>query len=392
MQRKIYFLLIDKLVCVSKKIYGRILEQNTLIELLPTGKPKGYVLLSYIVAPFIFKGEFSRHSNYWECREMANIWINSGFAVHVINWDDKKFIPKIKYNFFIDIHDNLERLNFQINHDCIKILHITNSHWLHQNYMEYQRINEIKKRKKVILLPRRIITPCKGVEYAHFATILGNSVTMNSYKPSNKKFFQLPVTSVKLFDFNENKEISRSKNNFLWMGSDGLVLKGLDLVLETFKNMPNCNLYICGSIEKESDFVDLYRNELYFTSNIHYCGWIDVTSQKFQNLLSSVIGIVFPSASEGQSGSVIQCMHGGLIPIISKYCGIDIYDFGIIIESLTIESIQKAINEILNKNESTLFEMSKKSWTYARNYHTRECFSKEYQNFVNLIKDSNINS
>jgi glycosyltransferase involved in cell wall biosynthesis len=303
---------------------------STLVILKPEGRSQGTVLLSYIVAPFVINcpERFpSHHSNHWECYQIAKSWLEYGYTVHVINWDDEKFIPTIAYNFFVDIHSNLQRLHSSLNPECIKILHITGSHWLHQNLIEYQRLEEIKNRKGKILLPRRIVKPCKSIEYADVATILGNQVTINSFPYLNKEFYTLPVTTTVLFPFNREKEYSKVKKNFLWMGSNGLVLKGLDLLLDTFINLPEFHLYICGPIENEEDFVELYFHELYNTANIHLIGWIDPKGKEFTELLAKVIGIIYPSASEGQAGSVITCMHGGLIPIISKYSGVEVNDF-----------------------------------------------------------------
>lgn len=46
------------------------------------------------------------------------------------------------------------------------------------------------------------------------------------------------------------------RENFLWLGSRGAVLKGLDLVLEAFARMPD--LQVSGPVEDEADFAAAY--------------------------------------------------------------------------------------------------------------------------------------
>ncbi len=49
---------------------------------------------------------------------------------------------------------------------------------------------------------------------------------------------------------------------------------------------------------------------------------------------------IFPSCSEGQSGSVLTTMSLGLIPIVTKEVGIDVFDKGFLIND-NIEILDK---------------------------------------------------
>jgi len=169
----------------------------------------------------------------------------------------------------------------------------------------------------------------------------------------------------------------------MWLGSSGTVHKGLDLVLEAFSLMPDYHLYVCGLIDSESDFSEEYQNELYHTQNIHTIGWIDVSSQEFLTIVKQCVGLIYPSCSEGQSGSVVQSLHAGLIPIVSYQSGVTVDGFGIILMQCTIDEIQEAISSLSSLSAEKLQEMAKRSWEYANTYHTRENFSKEYEKIVN---------
>ena len=188
------------------------------------------------------------HSNQWECHEIAKIWVDLGYTVDVINWDNKTFRPKKNYDFFIDIHGNMERLAPLLNRGCKTILHITGSHWLFQNKAEYERLLSLQKRRGFTLMPRRLAEPSRGIEYADCALAIGNDFTRSTFAYSKKEIRKINITAVQEFPYPENKDFSHCKKNFLWFGSAGLVLKGLDIVLEAFSELPDCHLYVCGPI------------------------------------------------------------------------------------------------------------------------------------------------
>jgi hypothetical protein len=101
--------------------------------------------------------------------------------------------------------------------------------------------------------------------------------------------------------------------------------------------------------------------------------------------IQNTVGLIYPSCSEGQAGSVISCMHAGLIPIISYESGVDTGDFGCTLSENTVDAIIEAVISLSLKSTEELKIMSYKSWSYAREYHTQEMFSKDYKAFVENI-------
>jgi glycosyltransferase involved in cell wall biosynthesis len=161
------------------------------------------------------------------------------------------------------------------------------------------------------------------------------------------------------------------------------VHKGLDLVLETFAGMPDYHLYVCGPVQDEKDFECVYYKELYDLPNIHTVGWVDISSFEFIDIVNKCIGVVCASCSEGGSGSVIVCMHAGLIPIISYETGVDVDEsYGVILYDCSITAIRRAIEEISQLPTEKLREMSKKAWDYVRHNHTQERFIDEYKKII----------
>jgi glycosyltransferase involved in cell wall biosynthesis len=241
----------------------------------------------------------------------------------------------------------------------------------------------LKDRKGITLQPRRKVPPSLGIEYADCATILGNAFTQGTFAYSGKPLYPIPLSTTVQFPFFENKEFDKIRKNFLWFGSSGMVHKGLDLVLDTFRELPEYNLTVCGPVKQESDFEKAYYKELYETPNILTLGRIDVNSNQFLNVVKDNVALIYPSCSEGQSGSVITCLHAGLIPIISYESGLDIDNFGILLKKCSVDEIKDSIKKVSTFSEEKLKTMSNDAWRYARKNHTKEKFSESYDQFVN---------
>jgi glycosyltransferase involved in cell wall biosynthesis len=278
----------------------------------------------------------------------------------------------------------MERFAPILGKNCKKILHITGAHWQFQNDAEMKRLLDLKIRKGIQLKPRRQVPPSLGIEHADCATILGNDFTKGTFAYSGKPLYQIPLSTTVQFLYNE-KNYDKIRKNFLWLGSSGMVHKGLDLVLDAFSELPDFNLTVCGPVSQEADFKKAYFKELYLSPNIRTLGFVDVRSDQFLDLIKNTNALIYPSCSEGQAGSVITCLHAGLIPIISFQSGVDIYDFGIILKNNDIDEIIKSIAKISQKSDEELQTMSKKAWLYARNYHTPEKFAVSYDAFVKDI-------
>lgn len=359
------------------------------ISLQPEERAQGSVLLSYILKPFLLKQDeplLNSHNNYWRTVQMAKTFLELNYAVDVIDYRNRKFIPEKRYNFFIDVRHNLERLSPFLNADCIKIMHLDTAHILFHNAAESKRLLELQQRRGVVLRPRRFELPNLGIEHADCATIGDNNFAINTFRYANKPIYRLPQPACVVPNGGENRDYQNCKINFMWFGSGGLVHKGLDLVLEAFSEMPDYHLYVCGPVAREEDFEKAYYSELYERDNIHTMGWIDVSSRKFSEITKNCIGTVYASCSEGGSNSVITCMHAGLIPIINYESGVDIHEeCGILLKESSIGEIKKSVQKISALPSGELKQMSLKSFEYVRENHTREMFAEKYKETIMKI-------
>jgi glycosyltransferase involved in cell wall biosynthesis len=362
-----------------------------LVSLTAPGPRKGCVLLAYMLEPFqLLPGQrvSHGHTNHWESLEMAQAFLELGYDVDVINWDNYFFRPLNKsYAFAVDVRRNLERLTPLLNSDCVRIFHIDTAHILFHNAAESRRLLELQQRKGVTIMPRRWERPNLGIEHAHCCTILGGTFTQETYKYAGKQIYTLPMPSPFLYDWKEGADFGKIRRNFLWLGSGGLVHKGLDLVLDAFADMPDYQLTICGPIERETDFVQLYKRELYELPNVRVIGWIDVASDEFKKLAFESLGVVYTSCSEGGGGSVIACMHAGLIPVVNRESSVDLTPAnGVMLLDSTVASIQHAVRNLAERSPEELEGMARQAWATARATHTRENYAQRYREVIRDIE------
>ena len=358
------------------------------IRLKPKEKKVGIVLLSYTTFPFIRPSSVDHHTNRWECMEMARIFLEKGYAVDIVDFNDDFFFPKKPYDICIDISYRLDKLASFLKKDCIKIFHIPSAHWKFQNDAEEKRLRDIEKHRGYKLSAKRTMKPSSNIEIADVVTMLGNDFTAKTYAFANKNIIRIPVSTTHTYPSPENKDFNNIKNNYIWIGGAGMAHKGLDLVLEAFADMPDYELYIFG--KKDADFVEAYRKELFETKNIHYQGVVDLGSQAFTSIAEKCVGLIFPSCSEGSSGGVVTAMHIGLIPIISYESGVNVEDFGIILKENTIDEIKNQVKILSKTNSEELRSRAVQAWLYARAHHTREAFTKAYEEFVTKLIENKL--
>jgi glycosyltransferase involved in cell wall biosynthesis len=366
--------------------YRKIFHKLTgYVHFNPVRSPRGRVLVSYVTHPFVItKEELDKtpHTNPFECLDVVTIFLEEGYEVDVIDWKNTKFLPKKKYDIVLDVHQNLERLHEKLPGSTKKIFYITGAHWMYQNFAEYTRLQELKARRNVSLRPRRNIVPANNIEHADYAIALGGNFARSTYDYAKKDISLLPLPPVAEFPSPQGKKFEAIKKNFVWIGGGGAVHKGLDLVLEAFKDLPDYTLTICGPIVGEKDFAEAYHTELFDSKNVRAVGRINVRSQQFQDIVNNSVGLIYPSCSEGQSGSVITALHAGLIPIITHESGVDVKDFGFILKNHSPHHIKEEIVKVSNMKAEELQRLAVKAWEYSRTNHTREIFRKYFKDFL----------
>lgn len=356
--------------------------RQLVVRLLPPGPVRGSALLSYLTDPFVAEdGDWACHSNWWRCRQIAKTFLDLGLVVDVIDWTDQEFQPTCDYQFMVDIHRNLPRLAPRLGDGCVKMLHATGKHWLFSHRAEMDRLADLARRRGVALPPRRSVPTSSGVESCDVCTVLGfrHDGTGETFAYAGKPIYPLPPSSVAEFAWDETKDFGRARRRFLWFGSRGMVLKGLDLVLEAFAGMPDLELTVCGLIDQEPDFVQCYRRELYETANIRTLGWTDVRRREFAKLKREVAALVYPSATDACAGAAVTCMHAGLIPLVSRESGVTVGDAGQVLAESSVPAIRSAARQLSCQSGVELERRSRAVWEFARQNYTRQRYAEEFR-------------
>jgi glycosyltransferase involved in cell wall biosynthesis len=313
---------------------------------------------------------------------MVNTFLDLGYAVDLISYRNTSFKPKRKYDFFVGARTNFDGLAARLNDSCVKVVHLDTAHWLTNNYNAYGRLSKLVQRRNVLLSGSiRLIEQNAAIENADLATVLGNTFTIDSYSYANKQIYRIPIASLVEYGW-QKRDIDAIRHNYLWFGSSGFVHKGLDLVLELFAALPDYQLFVCGPFDKEKAFLHEFRRELFESRHIHPVGWVDVNDVRFGEILKQCLGVIYPSCAEGGGGSVITCMHGGVIPVASYETSVDIESNGVILGECSFSDMQKAITGLSDRPTRELEEMAQETWRLAAGVHTRRAFAEKYQEFV----------
>jgi glycosyltransferase involved in cell wall biosynthesis len=354
------------------------------VSLRPGGKATGNVLISYIPDD-VLKAEHevsAAHTHYWECRQMARSFRDAGFNVDVIDFADRDFIPKVSYDVLVSARTNLERLARHVPAHCVKIAHLDTAHFLTNNTNAMQRLRDIRDRHNVSLDSNRMVENNWAIEAADIGCVLGNSFTAESYAFAGKPIHRIPLSAAEQYDWDEDKDFDACRNTFLWFGSGSFAHKGLDLVLDAFADLPGHRLLICGPLDVEPRFVKAFTESMYESDNIETIGWVDVTSDEFAAIRRRTVATIFPSCSEGGGGSVITCMHAGMIPVVTPEASVDVGDFGTVLNEASAQAVRDAVVELSGLPKTNLERRARATGEYARANHTRERFANAYHQFI----------
>lgn len=368
-----------------KKIQTKARLGVGIVKKSPRSNSKGCVVISYLTWPFqegLNSPKMRGHTNAFEVIAMAEAFLQLGYRVEICNYDDLHYRLPDDCAVAIDIHGNLERWHGKSSAKCRFILHATGTHWLQWNLSELKRLEYVRNRKGVAVSPRRQVPASRAIEVADEVSVLGNEYTIRSFEFAGKKITRIPISSAYEFPWPTDRDYSTARRKFLWVGSFGMVHKGLDLVLDAFDGMPELELTVCGRPEKEEDFFRLYKDLLKNRPNIRLHGWIDMAQSDFMEIARTHATVIYPSSAEGGAGSVIHCMHAGMIPACTYEASVDLGNFGELVQSGTVEAVQEACRKIASMSDDEVESRARASYEHARTFHTQEKFRENYRKYA----------
>lgn len=307
------------------------------------------VLFSYSTYHFKNK-KYLGHSNYSESYIIAKIFDELGYNVDVVDNDKVCRLDLYSYDIFFGEGLPLYQA-VTLNLDANIIYYATGSHpWQCSSASLSKLVNYYKSSNYLASESLRLQDYRWGI-----AASLSNSVICIGNEVTKKTFVDNGVDNIYLINPTFHAEASMSQINkthramrsVLWFGSYGLLHKGLDTAIEAFRHMPDWTLHVCGKTLEEHNFI----NSLDISSNVVVHGFISIESDTFKELASNVGYVLLSSSSEGIATAVLTGMgRGKMIPLVSKECGIDVHDFGFLLENLEYTSIIKLLNKLNNQS------------------------------------------
>jgi hypothetical protein len=389
---------------VKRNIFIRNIYENVVFyrkkNLFKTNYSKR-ALLSYSVMPFKNKSRIHIHPNYIENYTLAEILDKNKYIVDVYN---NTFPGKINYKKYeLIVGEGLPISNYfrdNSKKSIPTIYYATGCHPFFNNIRSYKSLFAFyKKYRKYLPLSSRLVNFDWGIgaSLSDYVILLGNNNTKKTFEDNciSKKNYNLnPAYYAKnvISDFSKKR-----KNKFLWFGSYGLIHKDLNTIIEIFHEMKNFELHICGYLDIEIDFMSIYKKILLNSPNIYIHGFININSAEFIKIMEECSFIILSSCAEGCTTAVVTAMgNGGLIPLISRECGLDIIN-GKIFESNTFDNIKQTIQSISQTYTENMVETySNENIHYVERYFSIDEYKKNlkaiFDNIFEGIKNETTSS
>ncbi|MDE5678593.1 glycosyltransferase [Phocaeicola sp.] len=342
-----------------------------------------WVLISYLPEVFYHQDNpyyMKVHQNRYEMIRINKVFNKLGYNTLIVSYNSTVVPENLNVKIVFGIEPAFVHLS-QMYPDAYKIYYATGAYFKHQNGMIKKRTDEFNKYFNVNLPYRRMVQEHNSVDIADCILQIGSQFTLKTYPEK----YRQKITIIDQSSMNFQKAIQRilkPTRNYIWLGSSGNVLKGLDLVLNFFISNPQYTLYIVGPMEEE--FKKIYSKSI--THNIHLCGFVNMDSCRFMEIAANCNFLIYPSASEGMPGSVINLMKLGVIPILSEWASVDdIKSLGFILNDLDIQSISMAVDWCNSLSDEEINRLSKKCSVYATKKYSIDNFEKQFETFISRI-------
>lgn len=342
------------------------------------------VLFSYSTYHFN-KKNYAAHSNYQESLVIAKIFDEMGYIVDIYN-NNREY--KINFdNYDVVFGEGMPMFQaIQQNTNTLTIYYATGSHPWQCSQASLNRVVDYYKKNNFLALDSTRLQDYKwglAASLSDAVIVIGNENTKQTFVDNGAShIYKINPTFHTKKVMKEIQKAPESSKSMLYFASYGLLHKGLDLAVEAFREFPDWTLHVCGYTQRESEFM----KSLNLPKNVIVHGFIDIESSLFQKLSKNCGYVILPSSSEGIATAILTAMgRGAMIPVVTKECGIDIDDFGILIDDLTIKSVKKAIEHCEMINYDELMIKSTKAMEKAYEAYTLQNYENTMKEYLNTI-------
>jgi hypothetical protein len=324
------------------------------------------VLISYIIAPFRQPNQY-KHQNYLTVHIVAESFSALGYDVDIIEYNQQWFRPDYnEYALIFGFGYNFEESFLSANREIPRIHLITGAHQDMHNAMSLKSINDFYQLSGLWMPNEANVLP-ESSYYAMFnadvTIILAHGYVLEDCRSRfNNKLYSLNNNILGVFSGFEQK--TKRTSNFLFLSGSRQVTKGLHLLLEVARLRRDLNFYIVVP-HINTDLENYYTDLLQETEHVFLFKDLRMDGEEMKQIITSCSYIVAPSYVDGMPGGTIEPMSGGLIPIVSKYCGFPVREFIFELEELSVEGLHAGINRVLELEDSVYFDYSNQVKAYA---------------------------
>lgn len=344
------------------------------------------------------------HANYQQAVQMLKCFIEMGFCVDVCFLNDYKTSQYIlDYNKKCNSYDIIighgslykKACKLECNKNTLKILFVTENFPLVVEKKYEERAKYLKQRHPKLDIScspaRRGYFDEEIFTISDYAIVMSSLYNIEPMKNYVHKIYQINSNIIfnKQFTFDKStrlEAIKNTKKTFLWFGSCGLVHKGVDILLDTFRELPDLDINFYGLSDSEISIFNKLKSK-----NTNDCGRINVQTQAFiDNVVYKHCFLIMPSCSEGMNTSVATCMAHGIIPIVTKETGFEPCEYIIELKDYKIETLKECINNILAMSDEEILRMSEGAYNYAQENFCLEKFDKSFRKIMKeIVTDNN---
>lgn len=304
-------------------------------------------LLVYLAAPFLKSEDWmqsqARHSNVVHCYQIARLLAGRGYVVDAAHYKLESLPTGRSYDCIIGLGPLCRSIAARHSASTKKIYIATGPLPEVARANQADRLAEVARRHGC-RLPARPIGDVPIDQFGAFDLVacFGNRFVAEAYQRHGLRVEPFNNTAIREFR-PLAQSFDKAKNRFMYFASGGQVLKGLDLLLDAFESRPDLELCVCGRFAAEARFVKCFERQLFHLPNVQAVGELSVGSPQFLEVAGACAYVILPSCAEGSVGTVVDCMHAGLVPVLTPECGIDLGDYGYPIAAPTLPAVQQAL-------------------------------------------------
>ena len=331
------------------------------------------------------------HANILHATQMIHYFIKRGYCVDFCHYADRaafKFLGHHKYDVIIGQGYSYKEFCTKLNIP-IRVNFVTENHPLVVETKYKERLDYFRERHPKIKtnadIKRNGVIDVEQFMISTHGILMSSDFNALNFKEFNR-LRQINSNAIyneewKFPDVDIAEEISENRGNILWFGSGGFIHKGLDIVIDAVKELPDISLNCYGIRKEEYSLFDKLKGK-----NIFNRGRINVMSETFnREIVLKHNFIVFPSCSEGMSTAVATCMAYGIIPIITKECGFASASCMIILDDFHITCVRDAIQKTLLMSNDEILKMRQDCFKYAREQFSLMKFDESFRIIMDEI-------